>query len=105
MPRGRSTAEEILRNNKRMGDGTFLVRPSDTFVGDYSLSFWRKEEVHHVPIRIRQVEHGRKRFYLIDQVFFDNLYDLIIHYQSHPLRSSKFQIVLGAGAPQVLYPV
>ena len=66
LARGRSSAEEILRNNK--GDGTFLVRPSDTFVGDYSLSFWRKEEVHHVPIRIRQVENGVKRFYLIDQV-------------------------------------
>ena len=100
LPRGRSSAEEILRNNKAMGDGTFLVRPSDTFVGDYSLSFWRKEEVHHVPIRIRQVENGLKRFYLIDQVFFPNLYELIVHYQSHPLRSSKFQIVLGEGAPQ-----
>ena len=66
LARGRSSAEEILRNNK--GDGTFLVRPSDTFVGDYSLSFWRREEVHHVPIRIRQVENGVKRFYLIDQV-------------------------------------
>ena len=101
LPRGRSSAEEILRNNKAMGDGTFLVRPSDTFVGDYSLSFWRKEEVHHVPIRIRQVDSGKKRFCLIDQVFFDNLYDLITHYQSHPLRSSKFQIVLGEGAPQL----
>ena len=101
LPRGRASAEEILKNNKKMGDGTFLVRPSDTFVGDYSLSFWRKEEVHHVPIRIRQVENGKKRFYLIDQVFFDNLYDLIIHYQSHPLRSSKFQIVLAEGAPQL----
>ena len=66
LARGRSSAEEILRSNK--GDGTFLVRPSDTFVGDYSLSFWRREEVHHVPIRIRQVENGVKRFYLIDQV-------------------------------------
>lgn len=83
-----------------MGDGTFLVRPSDTFVGDYSLSFWRKSEVHHVPIRIRQVEAGVKKFYLIDNLNFDNLYDLITHYQSHPLRSSKFQIVLGEGAPQ-----
>ena len=70
LARGRSSAEEILRNNK--GDGTFLVRPSDTFVGDYSLSFWRREEVHHVPIRIRQVENGVKRFYLIDQVRSEN---------------------------------
>ena len=101
LPRGRSSAEEILRNNQSMGDGTFLVRPSDTFVGDYSLSFFRKNDVHHVPIRIRQLENGVKKFYLIDKVFFQNLYDLITHYQSHPLKSSKFQIVLKDGAPQL----
>jgi hypothetical protein len=28
-----------------------MFRPSETFVGDYSLSFWRRDEVHHVPIR------------------------------------------------------
>ena len=33
-------------------------------------------------------------------MYFDSLYDLIVHYQSHPLRSSKFQIVLGEAAPQ-----
>ena len=33
-----------------------------------------------------QVESGVKRFYLIDQMFFDSLFDLIQHYQSHPLR-------------------
>jgi len=87
--------------NQSMGDGTFLVRPSDTFVGDYSLSFFRKNDVHHVPIRIRQLENGVKKFYLIDKVFFQNLYDLITHYQSHPLKSSKFQIVLKDGAPQL----
>ena len=36
------------------------MRPSDTFVGDYSLSFFRKGEVYHVPIRIRQLESGIK---------------------------------------------
>ena len=101
LPRGRSSAEEILKDNKAMGDGTFLVRPSDTFVGDYSLSFLRKDEVHHVPIRIRQVENGVKRFYLIDKVYFQNLYDLISHYQKQPLKSSKFQIILAEGAPQL----
>jgi len=99
LPHGRSSAEQILKNSAHLGDGTFLVRPSETFVGDYSLSFWRKGDVHHVPIRIRQLESGVKRFYLIDQVFFDSLYDLVGHYQTHPLRSSKFPITLGKGAP------
>jgi len=99
LPHGRSSAEQILKLNSHLGDGTFLVRPSETFVGDYSLSFYRKGDVHHVPIRIRQMESGIKRFYLIDQVFFDSLYDLVVHYQTHNLRSSKFLITLGKGAP------
>lgn len=37
---GRSEAEDLLRKYSRLGDGTFLVRESETFVGDYSLSFW-----------------------------------------------------------------
>jgi len=99
LPHGRSSAEQVLKNNAHMGDGTFLVRPSETFVGDYSLSFFRKGDVHHVPIRIKQMESGVKRFYLIDQVYFESLYDLIVYYQNHNLRSSKFFITLGKGAP------
>lgn len=36
--RGRNEAEELL--NQYQSGGTFLVRQSDTFIGDYSLSFW-----------------------------------------------------------------
>lgn len=36
---GRHKAVELLRDYDYLGDGTFLVRESDTFVGDYSLSF------------------------------------------------------------------
>ena len=41
----RTKAEELLRKNAHLGDGTFLVRPSECFVGSYSLSFLRKGEV------------------------------------------------------------
>ena len=37
---GRKKAEELLKNYAYLGEGTFLVRDSDTFVGDFSLSFW-----------------------------------------------------------------
>ena len=37
---GRSGAEKLLNEYHTPGDGTFLVRDSDTFVGDFSLSFW-----------------------------------------------------------------
>lgn len=96
---GRSVAVDLLKQNAHLGDGTFLVRPSETFVGAYSLSFLRKSEVHHVPIKDRQLDNGTVRYYLIDQVFFDSLYSLITHYQTHPLRSSKFTITLGKPVP------
>ena len=37
---GRARAEHLLEEYSYLGDGTFLVRESDTFVGDFSLSFW-----------------------------------------------------------------
>ena len=37
---GRKEAESLLTAYSSLGDGTFLVRESETFVGDYSLSFW-----------------------------------------------------------------
>ena len=96
---GRVKAEELLLRNKDLGDGTFLVRPSETFIGAYSLSFLRKGAVYHVPIKDRQQENGTVRYYLIDQVLFDSLYSLITHYQTHPLRSAKFAITLGKAVP------
>jgi phosphatidylinositol phospholipase C, gamma-1 len=38
---GRNEAEELLRRYSELGDGTFLVRNSHIFIGDYSLSFWQ----------------------------------------------------------------
>jgi len=40
LARGRNEAEELLKQYQHFGAGTFLVRQSDTFIGDYSLSFW-----------------------------------------------------------------
>lgn len=36
----RDDAKALLEQHVSMGDGTFLVRESCTFIGDYSLSFW-----------------------------------------------------------------
>ena len=96
---GRYVAVDLIKSHAHLGDGTFLVRPSETFVGGYSLSFLRKGEVHHVPIRDRQLENGHCRYYLVDQVYFDSLYSLICHYKTNPLKSAKFNILLGAPVP------
>ncbi|TRY67123.1 hypothetical protein TCAL_13126 [Tigriopus californicus] len=99
LERGRETAEKMLMDNAHMGDGTFIVRKSQTFIGDYSLSFLRKGRVWHVPIKSRQQENGNIRYYLVDQVFFDSLYSLITHYQTNPVVSPKFSIILGRAVP------
>jgi phosphatidylinositol phospholipase C gamma-1 len=36
---GREAAIRLLLQYSHLGDGTFLVRDSETFVGDFSLSF------------------------------------------------------------------
>lgn len=82
----RQEAEDLLRAHSHLGDGTFLVRESVTFVGDYCLSFWRQDKVNHCRIKLKQ-ERGTTKYYLIESVCFDSLYSLITHYRQHPLRS------------------
>lgn len=95
----RQEAEELLRVHGHLGDGTFLVRESVTFVGDYCLSFWRQGKVNHCRIKLKQ-ERGVTKYYLIDTVCFDSLYTLITHYRQHPLRSQEFLITLKEPVPQ-----
>ncbi|XP_013381403.1 1-phosphatidylinositol 4,5-bisphosphate phosphodiesterase gamma-1 [Lingula anatina] len=96
---GRRRAEELLNEYAVLGDGTFLVRESDTFVGDFSLSFWRQGKVNHCRIKSRQ-ERGEIRYYLIDNVLFESLYSLVTFYRNNPLRSQDFEMILGDPVPQ-----
>ncbi|XP_069674413.1 1-phosphatidylinositol 4,5-bisphosphate phosphodiesterase gamma-1 isoform X2 [Periplaneta americana] len=99
LPGGRAEAENLLKLFSALGDGTFLVRESETFVGDYSLSFWRQGKVNHCRIRSKQ-DKGQTKYYLIECNCFDSLYSLITHYRSHPLRSQEFLITLQEPVPQ-----
>ncbi|KAF6718643.1 1-phosphatidylinositol 4,5-bisphosphate phosphodiesterase gamma-1 [Oryzias melastigma] len=98
---GRQVAEKLLQEYCEGGgkDGTFLVRESETFVGDYTLSFWRSGRVQHCRIHSRQ-ESGSTRFYLTDNLVFDSLYRLICHYRDTPLRCNEFEMRLGNPVPQ-----
>jgi len=40
---GRATAEQLMRSYASLPDGAFLVRESDAFVGEVSLSFWYQQ--------------------------------------------------------------
>lgn len=96
---GREEAESLLRQYAHLGDGTFLVRESVTFVGDYCLSFWRQGKPNHCRIKLKQ-DKGVTKFYLMENNLFDSLYSLIVHYRQNPLRSSEFYITLKEPVPQ-----
>lgn len=97
---GRQRAEQLLHAHAHLGDGTFLVRESDTFVGDYSLSFWHAGRCQHCRIRSRP-EQGLLRYYLVETAMFDCLYSLITHYRQRPLRTHQFQLQLQRPVPQL----
>ncbi|CAB3376592.1 Hypothetical predicted protein [Cloeon dipterum] len=99
LPDGRREAEELLKTYSHLGDGTFLVRNSHIFVGDYSLSFWRQGKVYHCHIKSRQ-DRGQTKYYLHDTVGFDSLYSLITYYKNNSLRSQEFLIMLKEPVPQ-----
>ncbi|XP_014674887.1 PREDICTED: 1-phosphatidylinositol 4,5-bisphosphate phosphodiesterase gamma-1-like [Priapulus caudatus] len=94
----REYVETLLNRNRHLGDGCFLVRNSSTFKGDYTLSFLRRGRVNHCHIKSRQ-ERGRERYYLVDQVAFGSLSELIDYYREHPLRSPEFELKLGEPVP------
>uniref|UniRef100_A0A1I8NY27 1-phosphatidylinositol 4,5-bisphosphate phosphodiesterase gamma n=1 Tax=Stomoxys calcitrans TaxID=35570 RepID=A0A1I8NY27_STOCA len=95
---GRSEADQLLEAYKHLGDGTFLVRESATFVGDYSLSFWRRGP-NHCRIKLKH-ENGATKYYLVDNFVFDSLYSLIVYYRKNMLRSAEFSITLKEPVPQ-----
>lgn len=84
---GRQEAEKLLEKYQHLGDGTFLVRESATYVGDYSLSFWRRGKANHCRIKSKP-ERGMTKYYLVENTLFDSLYSLIVHYRKNMLRSS-----------------
>uniref|UniRef100_A0A3Q3IBH5 1-phosphatidylinositol 4,5-bisphosphate phosphodiesterase gamma n=1 Tax=Monopterus albus TaxID=43700 RepID=A0A3Q3IBH5_MONAL len=99
---GRQIAERLLSEyclETGAPDGSFLVRESETFVGDYTLSFWRSGRVQHCRIHSRQ-EAGSPKFYLTDNLVFDSLFALITHYQQVALRCNEFEMKLTEPVPQ-----
>ncbi|XP_075875350.1 1-phosphatidylinositol 4,5-bisphosphate phosphodiesterase gamma-2 isoform X2 [Nelusetta ayraudi] len=96
MKEGRQMAERLIQDfcmESSGRDGTFLVRQSDRFVTDFTLSFWRSGRVQHCLIRTGS-EGGVSYFYLTPNLHFPNLQSLIQHYREHPLRCQDFELRL-----------
>uniref|UniRef100_A0A674JHQ2 Phosphoinositide phospholipase C n=1 Tax=Terrapene triunguis TaxID=2587831 RepID=A0A674JHQ2_9SAUR len=101
MKAGRTTAERLLQEYcAEMGgkDGTFLVRESETFPNDYTLSFWRSGRVQHCRIRSNS-EGDTMKYYLTDNLTFDSIYDLVQHYKEAHLRCAEFELRLTDAVP------
>ncbi|XP_036441229.1 1-phosphatidylinositol 4,5-bisphosphate phosphodiesterase gamma-2 [Colossoma macropomum] len=99
---GRQTAERLLQEfcaESGGKDGTFLVRESDTFVTDCTLSFWRSGRVQHCRIRSAS-EGGHIVFFLTDNLHFPSVYALIQHYRENPLRCHDFNLRLTDFVPR-----
>jgi hypothetical protein len=77
-------AEKRLLEQKAIGDGVFLVRDSHVFKGDYSLSFFHDEKVYHIRIKTRMA-NGEKKYFFLETVQKDTLYELISYYTKHSL--------------------
>ena len=73
----RTEAEKLLygEGNQR---GSYLVRDSETVPGGYSLSIRDKGKVKHYKIK-----REKEAFFIIPQITFKSIADLIIHYQGH----------------------
>ena len=96
----RDDARKLLKQHgPSLGDGTFLVRESNTFIGDFSLSFWFRGEAHHCRIRTKMVG-GEKRYYFLEPRTMETLYELICYYTKHSLTTPKFRTVLRTACPQ-----
>ena len=100
LPGGRTQAEALIRSCANKVDGLFLVRDSSTFVGDYSLSFWKNDKVHHCRIKQKRLPQGKLKYYLIETVMFDTLYYLVTYYQSNALKSQDLTVFLTDPVPQ-----
>ncbi|KAG9352649.1 hypothetical protein JZ751_021063 [Albula glossodonta] len=102
MSEGRQTAERLLQEfcaESGGRDGTFLVRESDTFVTDFTLSFWRGGRVQHCRIRSGQ-EGGHTVYFLTENLHFSSVYGLIEHYRQNPLRCMEFDLRLTDTVPR-----
>uniref|UniRef100_A0A673LS55 1-phosphatidylinositol 4,5-bisphosphate phosphodiesterase gamma n=1 Tax=Sinocyclocheilus rhinocerous TaxID=307959 RepID=A0A673LS55_9TELE len=102
MSEGRQTAERLLQEycaDSGGVDGTFLVRESDTFVNDCTLSFWRSGRVQHCRIR-SCLEGGHTVYFLTDNLHFPSVYTLVQYYRESPLRCQDFNLRLTDFVPR-----
>uniref|UniRef100_A0AAY4DQB8 Phosphoinositide phospholipase C n=1 Tax=Denticeps clupeoides TaxID=299321 RepID=A0AAY4DQB8_9TELE len=102
MSEGRQTAERLLQEfcaEHGGEDGTFLVRESDTFATNFTLSFWRSGRVQHCRIR-SGTEGGHAYYFLTENLHFPSVYALVQYYKENSFRCQDFQLRLTVPVPR-----
>ncbi|XP_046545960.1 1-phosphatidylinositol 4,5-bisphosphate phosphodiesterase gamma-1-like [Haliotis rubra] len=93
LSRGRREAEELLKEQKYHGDGTYLVRDSDKEPG-YSVSFWLHGKPNHCRIQSRVDEDWTKMYYFNDSTCKSTVKELLEYYKENPLYLATNKSVL-----------
>ncbi|XP_073671788.1 1-phosphatidylinositol 4,5-bisphosphate phosphodiesterase gamma-2 [Paramisgurnus dabryanus] len=99
---GRHTAELLLHDfceRRNRIDGTFLVRESDTFVRNYSISIWSKSRIRHYRI-FYFLEDGHSSFFLTIKEIFPSLCALIRYYRRNPIEYDELNLCLVSFLPR-----
>ncbi|KAJ1349239.1 1-phosphatidylinositol 4,5-bisphosphate phosphodiesterase gamma plc-3 [Parelaphostrongylus tenuis] len=95
----REEAKIRILQHKSRGNGLFMVRDSNLFIGDYSLTILHDEKVHHVRIKTKIIDK-EKKYYFMENKLCDTLYELVSHYTRHYLTTPTFRMVLTTPCPQ-----
>ncbi|XP_077049684.1 1-phosphatidylinositol 4,5-bisphosphate phosphodiesterase gamma-2 isoform X2 [Siphateles boraxobius] len=100
---GRTTAEKLLRDfckGSNGKDGTFLVRESETFIRNYSISFWTSGKIQHFRI-FWSSEKGHTSFFLTKKQCFPSICALIEHYRQNLIKYDGFNLCLTRFLPRL----
>ncbi|XP_061404388.1 1-phosphatidylinositol 4,5-bisphosphate phosphodiesterase gamma-1-like [Lethenteron reissneri] len=104
MAGGRKEAERLLKKfcaESAEQDGAFLVRESERFRGEFSISFWYAGRVQHCRIHSQRDVNGEVVSYsLLENLPFDSLYNLVAYYRQVPLRWKEIEMQLSEPVPQ-----
>uniref|UniRef100_A0A1I7XUP5 Phosphoinositide phospholipase C n=1 Tax=Heterorhabditis bacteriophora TaxID=37862 RepID=A0A1I7XUP5_HETBA len=92
-------AKERILQHKERGNGLFMIRDSNLFKGDYSLSILHDGNVHHVRIKTKMIDREKKYFFMDNKVC-DTLYELVSYYTRHYLTTASFKMALVVPCPQ-----
>jgi len=79
----RSEAEHLLNQNAEIGQ--FLVRNSETCMGDFSISLKVENRIRHFKVVTIPNNNNQDKIYKIGQKKFENMEALLRHYKQHPI--------------------